>query len=68
VSTIADEQASTRRRPRKPLLIKATRFNRSRLAPLHETARAGLERYLQLRRLYQPSIQLVSRSVALAMW
>jgi len=36
------------------LLIRATKFNKSRLVPLHETARAGLERYLQLRRPYAP--------------
>jgi len=34
------------------LLIRQTKFQKSRLIPLHETARAGLERYLQLRRLY----------------
>jgi integrase/recombinase XerD len=36
------------------LLIRATKFNKSRLVPLHETARAGLERYLQQRRPYAP--------------
>lgn len=36
------------------LLIRATKFQKSRLVPLHETARAGLERYLQQRRPYAP--------------
>jgi integrase len=36
------------------LLIRATKFNKSRLVPLHETARAGLERYLHERRPYAP--------------
>lgn len=36
------------------LMIRATKFNKSRLVPLHETARAGLERYLQQRRPYAP--------------
>lgn len=36
------------------LLICATKFQKSRLVPLHETARAGLERYLQQRRPYAP--------------
>lgn len=36
------------------LLIRATKFNKSRLVPLHETARAGLELYLQQRRSYAP--------------
>ncbi len=36
------------------LMIRATKFNKSRLVPLHETARAGLERYLQRRRPYAP--------------
>jgi integrase len=36
------------------LLIRATKFQKSRLVPLHETARAGLERYLQQRRSYAP--------------
>lgn len=31
------------------LLIRQTKFHKSRLVPLHETARAGLERYLLLR-------------------
>jgi integrase len=33
------------------LLIRSTKFRKSRLVPLHATARAGLERYLQQRRL-----------------
>lgn len=36
------------------LLIRTTKFKKSRLVPLHETARAGLERYLQDRRPYAP--------------
>jgi len=36
------------------LVIRATKFQKSRLVPLHETARAGLERYLQQRRPYAP--------------
>lgn len=36
------------------LLILATKFNKSRLLALHETARAGLERYLEQRRPYAP--------------
>ena len=36
------------------LLIRATKFRKSRLVPLHETAHAGLERYLQRRRSYAP--------------
>jgi len=36
------------------LAIRATKFKKSRLVPLHDTARAGLERYLQLRRPYAP--------------
>jgi integrase len=36
------------------LVIRNTKFRKSRLVPLHETARAGLERYLQQRRLYAP--------------
>ena len=36
------------------LLICATKFNKSRLVPLHETARVGLERYLEQRRPYAP--------------
>jgi integrase/recombinase XerD len=36
------------------LVIRATKFQKSRLVPLHETARAGLERYLEQRRPYAP--------------
>ena len=36
------------------LVIRVTKFRKSRLVPLHETARAGLERYLQQRRPYAP--------------
>ena len=36
------------------LVIRATKFNKSRLVALHDTARAGLERYLQQRRPYGP--------------
>jgi integrase len=36
------------------LMIRATKFNKSRLVALHETARAGLERYLRQRRPYAP--------------
>jgi integrase len=36
------------------LLIRCSKFRKSRLVPLHETARAGLERYLQQRRPYAP--------------
>jgi integrase len=32
------------------LVIRKTKFRKTRLVPLHETARAGLERYLELRR------------------
>jgi integrase/recombinase XerD len=32
------------------LIIRKTKFQKSRLVPLHETARAGLERYLVLRK------------------
>lgn len=34
------------------LVIRRTKFRKSRLVPLHETAQAGLERYLQQRRPY----------------
>ena len=34
------------------LLIRRTKFRKSRLVPLHETARTGLEQYLQKRRSY----------------
>jgi len=36
------------------LVIRNTKFRKSRLVPLHETARAGLERYLHQRRPYAP--------------
>ena len=36
------------------LVIRGTKFRKSRLVPLHETARAGLERYLEQRRAHAP--------------
>ena len=36
------------------LVIQRTKFRKSRLVPVHETARAGLERYLDQRRPYAP--------------
>lgn len=36
------------------LVIRASKFHKSRLVPLHDSARAGLERYLQQRRPYAP--------------
>jgi integrase len=36
------------------LMIKSSKFRKSRIVPLHETARAGLERYLEQRRSYAP--------------
>jgi integrase len=36
------------------LVVRRTKFRKSRLVPLHETARVGLERYLQQRRPYVP--------------
>lgn len=36
------------------LIIKGTKFRKSRLVPLHPTAQAGLERYLEQRRPYAP--------------
>jgi len=36
------------------LVIRRTKFRKSRLVPLHETAREGLERYLHQRRPYAP--------------
>lgn len=36
------------------LVIRSSKFRKSRLVPLHETAQAGLERYLKLRRPYAP--------------
>jgi len=38
------------------LMIRCTKFRKSRLVPLHETARAGLEKYLKKRRPYAPSM------------
>jgi integrase/recombinase XerD len=42
------------------LTIRNTKFRKSRLVPLHETAWAGLERYLQQRRPYAPSASTCS--------
>jgi len=36
------------------LVIRCSKFRKSRLVPLHVTAHAGLERYLERRRLYAP--------------
>jgi len=36
------------------LMIRRTKFRKNRLVPLHDTARTGLERYLQQRRSYAP--------------
>jgi integrase/recombinase XerD len=36
------------------LIIRRTKFHKSRLVPLHDTAQAGLERYLKVRRPYAP--------------
>jgi integrase/recombinase XerD len=36
------------------LVIRVTKFRKSRLVPLHDTARAGLGRYLKQRRAYAP--------------
>jgi integrase/recombinase XerD len=36
------------------LVIRQTKFRKTRLVPLHDTARAGLERYLERRRPYAP--------------
>ena len=36
------------------LVIRCSKFRKSRLVPLHETAQAGLERYLQARRSFAP--------------
>jgi len=36
------------------LVIRGSKFRKSRLVPLHETAQAGLERYLNQRRSYAP--------------
>lgn len=35
-------------------MIRQTKFRKSRLVPLHATARAGLERYIERRRPYAP--------------
>jgi integrase len=35
-------------------VIKSTKFRKSRLVPLHETAEAGINRYLKHRRPYAP--------------
>ncbi len=37
------------------LVIRCSKFRKSRLVPLHDTARAGLERYLQRRLAYAPA-------------
>lgn len=37
------------------LVVRETKFRKSRLVPLHETAQAGLDRYLQQRRPYAPA-------------
>ena len=37
------------------VVIRKTKFRKSRLVPLHETARAGLDRYLLQRRPYAPA-------------
>lgn len=36
------------------LVIRCSKFRKSRLVPLHDTARAGLERYVARRRAYAP--------------
>ena len=36
------------------LVIRCSKFRKSRLVPLHQTAQAGLERYLKYRRPYAP--------------
>lgn len=36
------------------LVIRQTKFRKTRLVPLHDTARAGLQRYLERRRPYAP--------------
>jgi len=36
------------------LVIRCSKFRKSRLVPLHETAQTGLERYLKVRRPYAP--------------
>lgn len=37
------------------LVIRCSKFRKSRLVPLHDTARAGLERYLKTRGAYAPA-------------
>jgi integrase len=36
------------------LVVRCSKFRKSRLVPLHDTARAGLERYVRRRRAYAP--------------
>jgi len=36
------------------LVVRCSKFRKSRLVPLHQTTQAGLERYLQRRRAYAP--------------
>jgi integrase len=38
------------------LVIRATKFQKTRLVPLHETTQAALDRYLQQRRPYAPFV------------
>lgn len=40
--------------PSEGLVIRSSKFRKSRLVPLHGTAQAGLERYVQRRRTYAP--------------
>jgi integrase/recombinase XerD len=37
------------------LVIRCSKFRKSRLVPLHDTARTGLDRYLERRRAYAPT-------------
>lgn len=46
------------------LVVRQTKFRKSRLVPLHPTARAGLERYLALRR----RVTGTDRSVFVSLW
>ena len=52
------------------LVIRCSKFRKSRLVPLHETARAGLERYLQRRRgvcaRRAPRLRVAAAETALA--
>jgi integrase len=41
------------------LLVRCSKFRKSRLVPLHHTARAGLERYLKRRGAYAPTVPYV---------